>query len=208
MVYPHPISIKNPSYRSPWYSTRSPHFFRIGFHIIPVSQQYSINGHPLGSQTWQFHLVNDDFPIQKNCCIGDFAMFDEFGGQYPQYFRDLVKFRCKLCTTRTCLLWRRSPWSPSQSWAMCLGHFFWATPRGVLPTKNGGFYHQRWEFFQGFEANTDTQGVSLARVGILFNNCYCSYWEPQIIEVIVVIRRVQGGFPQRSFYWFIMTPIN
>ena len=72
----------------------------------------------------------------------------------------------------------------------------------------GGFYHQRWEFFQGFEANAETQGVSLARVGILLNNCYCSFWEPQIIEAIVVIRRVQGGFPQRSFYWFIMTPMN
>ena len=137
-------------------------------------------------------------------------MFDEFGGlDFPSISGTEGQFfRCKLCTTRTCLLWRRSPWSPSAGpWGTgALGHFFWATPRGVLPTKHGRFYHQRWEFFQGFEANTETQGVSLARVGILLNNCYCSYWEPQIIEVIVVIRRVQGGFPQRSFYQWEFQP--
>ena len=49
----------------------------------------------------------------------------------------------------------------------------------------GDFITRDGSFAKDLKRTTeDLQGVSLARVGIFLNNCYCSYWEPQIIEVI------------------------
>ena len=73
MVYPHPISIKNPSYRSPWYSTRSPHFSPLD----SIWSQYPNlifpnNGHPLVEKNMAIPFSERWFSLQKKLQAVDF----------------------------------------------------------------------------------------------------------------------------------------